>query len=429
MKKQNLALAVVMIVLLRISIGWQFLYEGLWKIDSLSTARPWTAEGYLKNSAGPLRPFFRAMAGDPDDFKWLDYNHTSNKWDVWKTRFADHYGLDKNQRARLTQLVDGFGDFRVVLKKMPAGVEIKGSLARVVRYDKEKGQLVVSGEFTDDPKKPQLRMLPRERDLLLELAPGDDDDSKTYRAAISYLFERAASRLSFKEKLAASLGGDPERAGVVDSRQKGTVDHHRLGKIELYRDQVVRYEGNLQKATTNFNHEHLQRQFAELQALRAEVVGPVKALDQEMKTAAQNLLTQKQLTMGPPSLPWAPIDWTNFQTIAGLTLLGLLLISGLFTRAAAVGGALMLLSFYLVMPPWPGVPPAPGPEHSLWINKNLIEVLALIAIAAMPTGRWFGLDYFVDRWLKKGDADDVVSSGRTSITIGSQQELAAKFDD
>ena len=57
----------------------------------------------------------------------------------------------------------------------------------------------------------------------------------------------------------------------------------------------------------------------------------------------------------------------------------------------------MLLMFYLAMPPWPGVPLAPGPDHSLWINKNLIEVVALLVIASLPTGRWFGLDTLVGR--------------------------------
>ena len=48
--------------------------------------------------------------------------------------------------------------------------------------------------------------------------------------------------------------------------------------------------------------------------------------------------------------------------------------------------------FYLAMPPWPGVPEAPGPEHSFIVNKNFIEIMALLAIAALPTGQWFGLD-------------------------------------
>ena len=57
------ALGVVLIILLRISIGWQFLYEGLWKLESMKTAQPWSAEGYLKNAQGPFRNYFRNLTG------------------------------------------------------------------------------------------------------------------------------------------------------------------------------------------------------------------------------------------------------------------------------------------------------------------------------------------------------------------------------
>lgn len=80
------------------------------------------------------------------------------------------------------------------------------------------------------------------------------------------------------------------------------------------------------------------------------------------------------------------------MTIAGLLILGVCLMIGFFSRTAAVFGAIMVFSFYMVSPPWPGVPAAPGPEHSLFVNKNLIEVVALIAIAFMPSGSWFGVD-------------------------------------
>ena len=58
-------IACVMLVVLRISIGWQFLYEGLWKINSRNTAQPWSAKGYLANAQGPFRPVFRNMAAPP----------------------------------------------------------------------------------------------------------------------------------------------------------------------------------------------------------------------------------------------------------------------------------------------------------------------------------------------------------------------------
>ena len=48
------------LVLLRLFIGWHFLYEGLIKLFSPS----WTAKGYLAGSSGPLKGFFQWLAGD-----------------------------------------------------------------------------------------------------------------------------------------------------------------------------------------------------------------------------------------------------------------------------------------------------------------------------------------------------------------------------
>ena len=49
------------IVVLRVLIGWHFLYEGLSKL----TAPAWSASGYLLQSRGPFAPLFRGMAADP----------------------------------------------------------------------------------------------------------------------------------------------------------------------------------------------------------------------------------------------------------------------------------------------------------------------------------------------------------------------------
>lgn len=59
----------------------------------------------------------------------------------------------------------------------------------------------------------------------------------------------------------------------------------------------------------------------------------------------------------------------------------------------------MVFSFYLAMPPWPGVVEFQsfGPDHSYIVDKNLIEVLALLALAAMPSGKWFGVDAIFTR--------------------------------
>ncbi|MEJ2005289.1 MAG: DoxX family protein [Cyclobacteriaceae bacterium] len=48
------------LVLLRILIGWHFLYEGVLKVYNPE----WTAEGYLMSSQGIFRPFFQWLASD-----------------------------------------------------------------------------------------------------------------------------------------------------------------------------------------------------------------------------------------------------------------------------------------------------------------------------------------------------------------------------
>lgn len=391
-------LAVVLLVALRMSIGWQFFYEGVWKLKTLSTARPWSAAGYLKNSQGPLRPVFREMGGDPDDLDWLDYDKVAAKWDDWSAQFQSHYELNEEQQKRLGLLLDGPEQYAAELEQLPEGVEIRGSLAKAVSFNADRKRLIVDGK---------LHLTPRERDRLMKMVdvvegPADDDrernaQAQAFQDAVQKVYARA-SRLSFKDRLAASLKGDPERVGLIDETQEGTIDYKRLGEIELYEAQLERYAANRAKVEQAFQHDHTKQQWGELQAARVQVAGPVKALDAEFKEAAHKLLTIEQLASGPVSSPWQRIDLINLSTIWGLVVLGLLLIAGLFSRLAALGAAVLLLSFYLAMPPWPGVvdfQELPGPEHSYLVDKNMIEVCALLAIACLPTGQWFGLDALI----------------------------------
>jgi thiosulfate dehydrogenase [quinone] large subunit len=63
----------ITIVVLRVLIGWHFLYEGLSKL----TAASWSAAGYLQQAKGPLAGLFRAMAASPSV---LDYVDLTNEW-------------------------------------------------------------------------------------------------------------------------------------------------------------------------------------------------------------------------------------------------------------------------------------------------------------------------------------------------------------
>jgi uncharacterized membrane protein YphA (DoxX/SURF4 family) len=416
----------ILIVLLRLSIGWQFLYEGIWKYDSLKSPTPWTAEGYLKQAQGPFRETFRNMTGDPDDLGWLDYDTMSARWDEWKARFATHYRLDEPMRAELDKIVDGPPAHAARLVALPAGVD----LSRVTRsgakltYDATNKQLVLDAAT---PLKPD-EVVALKAQVAVEkdadgnyVTPGTtekaaDADVAFYKAIET--LDRNGSRLSYRKRLLGALKGDPEKVGVTARADKnspsryspemGTVvsgddstDLVRYGEIQVYKDMLKEYNDALakeRKDSVEFQQQHLDTLWSKIQAKRAELVGPIKALDKSLKDEATRMLNLDQLKLGQPPRENSPLTKASDRAMWGLLIIGILLLAGLGTRVAAVAGAVMLLSFYLVVPPWPGVPQPPSPEHSLIINKNLIEVLALLAIAALPTGSWFGLDGIL-RWV------------------------------
>ena len=77
----------------------------------------------------------------------------------------------------------------------------------------------------------------------------------------------------------------------------------------------------------------------------------------------------------------------------GLALIGLALILGLFTSLASWGGVVLLLMYYLAYPPFGGYSYGTISEGSyLIVNKNLIELFALIILALTGSGQFFGLD-------------------------------------
>ncbi|MEX0725691.1 MAG: hypothetical protein WEB58_11595 [Planctomycetaceae bacterium] len=398
--------AVFWLIVIRMSIGWHLMYEGLWKVHTTSTADPWTSAGYLRNSQGPLRQSFREMTGDPDETGWLDYDLMVARWDDWLARFkAHHPDLTEDQLKKLDLLVNGPKEFTAKLNQMPAGVTIPKSLSEVVHFDTKRKLLVVNGE---------LHLTPRERETLLKLVevkaePADDEKTENehareFHAAVTRLYQ-LSSRLSYKDQLTVALkrtaSKDDEPA--LDTRIEnlssnfGSIQLYRQEAFELYPEKIKRYESALAHAEQDFQYDHLDKMGTDLQQLRAKLVGPIKALTKQMQRDAEQLLTPEQLARGAVPEPWTRLRFVDASTMWGLVILGGLLIAGLFSRLSAFAAAVMLTMFYLAMPPWPGVPQPPGPQHAFIINQHLIEVLVLLFLAMIPTGKWFGMDALFGR--------------------------------
>jgi thiosulfate dehydrogenase [quinone] large subunit len=80
-------------------------------------------------------------------------------------------------------------------------------------------------------------------------------------------------------------------------------------------------------------------------------------------------------------------------TMWGLSLVGVLLILGLFTRLACLGGIGFIVLFYLANPPFVGYFYSIPTEGSyLIVNKNLVELCALVVVLVTGSGRFAGLD-------------------------------------
>ncbi len=81
------------------------------------------------------------------------------------------------------------------------------------------------------------------------------------------------------------------------------------------------------------------------------------------------------------------------------------LILGFLAPVAAVGGILLLAIYYVANPPLPGFTSSLPAEGSyLIIDKNLVELFALVVLLVFPTSRTFGLDRLIFwKKIKKGD--------------------------
>jgi thiosulfate dehydrogenase [quinone] large subunit len=92
------------------------------------------------------------------------------------------------------------------------------------------------------------------------------------------------------------------------------------------------------------------------------------------------------------------LDNANLITMWGLTIVGVLLMLGLFSRLACLAGIGFIVLFYLANPPFVGYFYSLPTEGSyLIVNKNLVELCALIVVFLTGSGRFAGLDRIVHR--------------------------------
>ena len=347
----------VFLVLLRLAIGWHFFFEGVVKIESVDlgptqTNRPWTSMPYLQEATGPLAPIYQGLVGNPGDdaLARLTVQPLAPSQDSGQTplhtRFPAALARDWN---------DYFDAFARHYELQAA---IQGNKPSQLELAKKK--------------------LLQNMDQTVQWLQKDSE-----KVTKSFPSGTVEVRMTTPERIAQF------RQQLLHVRELAQVDMRAIGR-EAYKDQL--------RAAKD-----------ELRRLRAPLVRDLDLQTGEMKKALASILTSQQKALGPvpPSETSRAIDWIDWSTRWGLSIIGACLLLGLFSRLACLGGALFLLMIYLSMPPWPWLPPNPLAEgHYLFIDKNLIEMLALLCLATTRSGSWAGLDgllQFLNPW-RKGEA-------------------------
>jgi uncharacterized membrane protein YphA (DoxX/SURF4 family) len=242
-------------------------------------------------------------------------------------------------------------------------------------------------------------------------------DPKRLKAAWSDDVERLVSHYGFDDKqkseaskaLRKSLHDADECFADREFEEKRAKYIHELAGVQ-------KTEQNL--GALSYERERAAAKRKDLDVDRKELLAKIDAIGTALHDSVVNQASDEQeASSGPYSPPRTSIDWVNGATTYGLIVMGFCLIAGLFTPLAALAGAVFLGQIYLSMPPWPGLPASPTAEgHYLIVNKNLIEMLALLALIFIPTGQWIGFDALIFGRKVPRTVEDLPSSRLESLT-------------
>jgi uncharacterized membrane protein YphA (DoxX/SURF4 family) len=396
------------LVLLRVAIGWHFLFEGIEKLDSWyygpREGKPvWSAAGYLRESQGPLGGWFRSQAPDAD-------GDMLNQLTM---------GMPKEPPKTVPE---------TVIKQWEKQFD-----AFVAHYELGSAKALQPehvGYMAMSPLAPALAAVPWPA-IARSTPPGEKAENLQLRLAkadFALAKERAQTWLIKGDRMV------PSKLPKVDEKVKETT----VQRLALYRKKLDALQEIETKGMPAFDHDAWKDEVRtlkkDIEKLRVDLLQDLNKPIKDTMTVAGARLSNKQVKSGPvPTeyvagtwldyVPWkvdklaglpAPdepvattnLDRINFVTRWGVTLVGACLMLGLFTRTSCVVGAGFLLMFYLAMPSLPWLPLNPRAEgHYLFINKNIIEMIALLALATTPSGKWLGLDgliQFLNPFRKRG---------------------------
>ncbi|MFM7150325.1 MAG: DoxX family protein [Gemmataceae bacterium] len=349
--------AVFFLILLRLAIGWHFLVEGALKIPSryyvqagleAPSGKSFSSAGYFREAAGPLGSVLRGFSGDSDQETLSRLTIEPIPAGRDPVSFPPQDQVPKSLKADWNAYLQRFAsEYRLD----PAQVKAAEAL-----LDQAAARFVALLRYVPESE-------PARRDADPHFATFTTEQTRTYPS------------------------GEVKRRMTLGER----VDEYR-SKVQALQDTTDRKMWLFGK---DVEGARLRTAKAEVSQLRSGLQADLDKQTKEFQDSLDKLLTPGQKEQGPMTerKDLSPIGWIDLITPWLLAGVGVCLLLGLFSRLAAFLGAGFLLMTYLAVPAFPWLPaPAQSEGTYLFVNKNVVEMLALCVFMCVPTGRWFGLD-------------------------------------
>ncbi len=352
----HLFLALAAILVLRVTVGYHFFKEGTNKLKY-----GFDASGFLSSAKGPLADQFKSMVDDHDGKKRLGVTVDQSATGIGSVSVSPEQTLAlwtdfRDQAAGVYR----FGDPELVeqLKKQRA------EMAEAIKEARAAGKTDEAQVLEQNRKLAELKILkirsqlPRSEEILTD----------------------ATNEL--KQWLTQNEAEIVAHYGTRDREQGFDRDGENRADAALYVDSL-RYQVD---TITSDRKKKLYGWYASIGDIWNAYEGQINALatEDQIKAAgsAAPVVAARQFDQ-----PFSALKMTNLIIPWFDTIIGVLLILGLFTRIASGAAALFLVSVILTQPPWiPGTAPT---------YFYAIELAALLVLFATCAGRIGGLDFFL----------------------------------